>query len=117
MWLEFIFATGSEFFVGFVPNFGVTSTLTLFTSGEELLNYSIEATVTGYYQNGSVTSYDQNTFILPISLTGPSRNIPNGFNDEHKEGIHICTPGDKLIVIGSLGSHNFDTFLAIPTYD
>ena len=71
--------------------------------------------MTGYYQNGSVTSYDQNTLVLPISLTGPSRNFPNDCNDEYKEGIHIQSTRDKLIVIGSLGSHNFDTFFAIPT--
>ena len=101
--------------MGFIPNFGAPSTLTLFTSSEELISYSIEAPMTGFFRSGTLTSNIQNIFTLPSVLTGPSFYFPNGENNSSKEGVRIHTAEDKLLVIGSMGSHNFETFFAIPT--
>ena len=111
-----LYTTGSEFYLGFVPNFGVPPTITMLTSSDEVENYSVEALVTGFYQSGNVTAnFVQNTITLPITLTGPSRNIPNDDNNAYKEGIHIQANRNQLIVIGSTGSHTFDTYFALPT--
>jgi len=114
---------GSEihhFYVGFVPLFGLTPSIALLTN-KNLINYSIEAPVTGFYQNGTAIANVMNTINLPNTLTGPSYNYPNSHNDDYKEGVYLQTTGDKISVIGQIGQdameYNFDTFFAIPVKD
>ena len=113
--LSIFYVTDYEYFVGFIPNFGSYPAITLLTSSEHPVTYSIEAPMTGFHQTGTITLYVQDTLNLPLVLSGPSFNFPNGVNNASKEGIHIQSGENQLLVIGSMGSHNFDTFLGIPT--
>ena len=114
------YTTGRIFYIGFIPHFGSTPSISLLTNCEELMNYSIEAPVTRFYDNGTIMANIQNTIQLPDSLSGLSRYYHNSQNDEYKEGIYLHTTGDKLSVIGKIRSHlgyNFETFFSIPVRD
>ena len=106
---------GSEFYIGFIPNFGEPLFVVMLTNGEVLTTYSIEAPVTGFYQNGTIIANVQNVVNLPNTLSGASYAFSNSQNDEYKEGVHIQTNKNKVTTIGSY--HNGDTYFAIPTVD
>ena len=106
---------GSEFYIGFIPNFGEPLFVVMLTNGEVLTTYSIEAPVTGFYQNGTIIANVQNVVNLPNTLSGASYAFSNSQNDEYKEGVHIQTNKNKVATIGSY--HNGDTYFAIPTVD
>ena len=89
----------------------------MFTSSESLINYSVEAPVTDFYQNGSITANILTSIRLPRNLSGPSYHWPNRVNDAYKEGIHLQTSGDEVTVIGSYVRAHFDTFFVVPTVD
>ena len=55
--------TGSKFYIGFISGNVFDMYIALFTTSEAELNYTIEAPVTGFYQNGTVTANVQNTVI------------------------------------------------------
>ena len=104
---------GSEFYIGFIPNFGEPLFVIMLTNGEEVTTYSVEAPVTGFYQNGTIIATVQNVVNLPNTLSGASYGNPR--NDEYKEGVHLQTNNNKVTIIGSY--RNGDTFFAIPTID
>ena len=109
--------TGSKFYIGFISGYTHPVSISLFTTSEAELNYTIEAHVTGFNQSGIVTANIQNTVILPRSLIPPSyyRYYDNG---GYKEGIFLQTTGNKITVIGRVDyPYYFDTFLVIPTVD
>ena len=81
------------------------------------INYSVEAPVTDFYQNGSVTANIRTTIHLPRNLSGPSYHFPNRVNDAYKEGVYLQTSGHEVTVIGSYIKRHFDTFFIIPTVD
>ena len=109
--------TGSKFYIGFISGNVFDMYIALFTTSEAELNYTIEAPVTGFYQNGMVTANIQNTVDLPSSLIPPSY-IRNRDNGGYKEGIFLQTTGNEITVIGRVDhSYYFDTFLVIPTVD
>ena len=109
---------GSEFYIGFIPNFGASPFIVILTNGEELSTYSVEAPVTGFYRNGAIIANVQNVINLPNSLTGPSYHFNNDLNNEYKEGVYLQTSKRKVAIIGSYQHGvNFDTFFAIPTVD
>ena len=96
--------------------------IVVFNYGEELANYFVEAPVTGFYRNGTITANTQNVINLPNSLVGPSYYfdyVSDDVNNAYKEGVYLQTNKNSVAVIGS---HNhpesvIDTFFAIPTVD
>ena len=87
----------------------------MLTNGEKLTNYSIEAPVTGFYQNGTIIPSVQNVVNLPNTVTAASEIFDN---IDDKEGIHLQTSKSNTAIIGSYNNGtNFDTFFAIPTVD
>ena len=104
---------GSEFYIGFIPNFGEPLFIVMLTNGEVLTTYSIEA---GFYQNGTMIANVQNVVNIPNALSGLSYAFSlNSENDKYKEGVYIQTSKNRVATIGSY--HNGDTFFAIPTID
>ena len=87
----------------------------MLTNGEELTTYSVEAPVTGFYQNGTIIANVQNVINLPNALTGASYAFSNSQNDEYKEGVHLQTSKNKAAIIGAY--QQGDTFFTIPTVD
>lgn len=74
--------------------------------------------MTAFYQNGTVATHVENNVTLPSSLTGPSYNFPNEFNNEPKGGIYLQTSTNKITTIGTYNQEgNFDSFFIIPTVD
>ena len=109
---------GSEFYIGFIPNFGIPPLIVMLTNRKGLTTYSVEAPVTEFYQNGSIIVNFQSVVNLPNSLSGPSYNLNPSRNNQYKEGVYLQTSSNKITVIGSNQlSLNFDTFFAIPTVD
>ena len=106
---------GGEFYIGFVPIFGAPPIIVMLT--KESAIYSVEAPVTRFSQNGPITANVQNVINLPNSLTGPSYNFINAFNNEYKEGVYLQSNRKKIAVIGSNIGANIETFFAIPTVD
>ena len=107
---------GSELYIGFTSNFGEPLFVVMLTNGEVLTNYSVEAPVTGFYQNGTIIANVQNVVNFPDALSAPSYAFSlNAQNDKYKEGVHVQTNKNKVATIGSY--HNGDTFFAIPTVD
>ena len=107
--------------MGHVPNYqGLVAII--MTSGVELVNYSIDAPVTGYHHNGNVTEKFESVIQLltkPISLP-----IFGAWNYSHyypfKEGIYISSDSQKLIVIGQNKHGDYydgDTYFAFPIKD
>ena len=87
----------------------------MLTNGEEFTNYSVQAPVTGFYQNGTIIANVPNIVNLPNSVT-PASNVFDNGND--KEGVHLQTSRRKTAIIGSYNNGTiFDTFFVIPTVD
>ena len=113
---------GNRFYIGFLPNFGTPPLIAIFNYGEELTKYSVEAPVTGFYRNGTITANAQIVINLPNSLVGPSYNfddVSDDVNNAYKEGIYLQTNKNRVAVIGSYNHPKglIDTFFAIPTVD
>ena len=90
----------------------------MLTNSKDLTTYSVEVPITGFTESRIITSNIQNIIYPPQNqFTGPSYSIPNVFNDEHKQGIHLQTNGNKITTIGTSFGDNYDTFFAIPTFD
>ena len=106
---------GSEFYIGFIPNFRALPIIVMLTNGEESATYSVEAPVTGFSQNKMIMANNQNVIRLPNSLTGLS--FSDQFNDEYKEGVYLQSNRKKITVIGSNIGMNIETFFIIPTVD
>ena len=121
MCLKYIYAilnVGSDYYIGFLPNFGFTPYIVVLTSSQDFTNYSAEAAVTGYYQSGIITSNARNTVRPPRNIvSGPSYSAPNFLNNEYKEGIHLHANRNTLTTLGTYVDANSDTFFAIPTID
>ena len=107
-----------EFYLGFVPDFGVPVTLLLLTNEAEPVYYSVEAPVTEYHLKGNIAR-NGSLLRLPTSLTGISRSYPNAQNNEYKEGIYIKTSSKKVAIIceSELSSphDSTSTYFALPT--
>ena len=109
---------GSKYYIGFIPNFGISPIIAMLTNGRKLASYSVQAPVTGFYQYGPIEANVQNVINLPNTLSGPSFNFNNDLNDEYKEGVYLQTNKNNTVVIGSYQHGvNFDTFFAVPTTD
>ena len=109
---------GSNYYIGFLPNFGFTPYIIVLTSSNDFTNYSAEAPVTGYYQGGHVRSNARNIIRPPRNIiTGPSYSLSNSEIDEYKEGIYLQTNRKTVTTIGMYVEANSDTFFAIPTMD
>ena len=112
---------GNRFYIGFLPNFGTSPFIVILNNGEELANYSMEAPVTGFHQNGTITANAQNLINLPNSLAGSSYNFDNprdNIDNVYREGVYLQTSKNRVTVIGSHNHHDsIDTFFAIPTVD
>ena len=90
----------------------------MLTSSKDLATYSVEVPITGFSESRIITSNIQNIIYPPQNqLTGPSYSIPNVFNEEHKQGVHLQANGNKITTIGTSFGDNFDTFFAIPIID
>ena len=113
------YTENEEFYLGFVPDFGAPETLLLLTNDAEPVHYSVEAPITGYRHNGSITR-NGSLLTLPASLTGISRSFPNAQNNAYKEGVYIKTSSNKVTIIcgselSSSTDHSSSTYLALPT--
>ena len=112
------YTENEEFYLGFVPDFGAPVTLLLLTNDAEPVHYSVEAPVTGYHHNGSITR-NGSLLTLPSSLTGISRSFPNAQNNAYKEGVYIKTNSKKVTIIceSELSSphDSSSTYSALPT--
>ena len=87
----------------------------MLTNGEELTNYSVQAPVTGFYQNGTIIANVQNIVNLPNTVS-PASNVFDSGN--YKEGVRLQTSKRKAAVIGSYNNGtNFDTVFVIPTVE
>ena len=115
----FVFSfTGSEFYLGYVPHFATPPSVIIINDGVRLLNYSIEAPVTGYHRNGNVTERSRIVEKFPVALTGISYSFSNAQNNAYKEGIYIKVTSRQVSVVGeSKGDYNIDTFFALPIED
>ena len=109
---------GINFYVGFLPNYGIPPYIVVLTSSKDLIIYSVEVPGMGFYKSGTITSNTQN-FINPPknSSTGPSYSNSNFLNDEYKQGVYLQTSRNKVTTIGTYFGENFDTFFVIPTID
>ena len=106
---------GSEYYIGFIPNFGASPFIVMLTNGEKLTNYSVDSPLTGFYKSGMITANVQNVINLPNTVTAAS-DIFDDFVD--KEGVYLQTSKSNIAIIGSYNNGtNFDTFFAIPTVD
>ena len=92
------YTENEEFYLGFVPDFGAPVTLLLLTNDAESVHYSVEAPVTGYHHNGSITR-NGSLLTLPTSLIGISRFFSNAQNNAYKEGVYIKTSSKKVTII------------------
>ena len=109
---------GINFYVGFLPNYGIPPYIVVLTSSKDLIIYSVEVPGMGFYKSGNITSNTQNIINPPKnSSTGPSYSNPNFLNDEYKQGIYLQTSRNKVTTIGTYFGENFDTFFVIPTID
>ena len=115
------FTTGSEYYIGFIPLFGFPPSLTVLSSIEKSINYTLEAPVTELYEAGTIIPNVVNTINLPNTLSGVSRYSPFCRNNSFKEGIYLQASRDEITVIGTIREDeiefNFDTFFAIPIKD
>ena len=104
--------------MGYIPHFGSPPSATIINNGDRLANYSIEAPVTSYHQNGSIPKNSKIFKIFPATLTRKSHNFPNAQNDAFKEGIYIKANSNKVSVIGQTeGQISMETFFALPIND
>ena len=112
------YTTGSEYYIGFIPLFDFPPSLTILSSSEKSINYSLEAPVTELYETGTIIPNIVNTVNLPDTLSGESRFSPFCQNNSYKEGIYLQTTRDEITVIGTIREdrieYNFETFFAIP---
>ena len=106
---------GSEYYLGFIPQFQTPPIVILVTTERSPVYYSIEAPGADYYLNGTIIPNTQNRIKLPQNLTGKSHTFPNKKFDKIPKGFRIKTSSDKVTVIGQSGVRfTTDTFLAIP---
>ncbi|XP_065913748.1 uncharacterized protein [Dysidea avara] len=97
-------ANDAEFYLGLIPNLEAQSSVLLLTNEPEVVNYTIDAPVTGYHFEGS---FNGSVFLnLPVNLTGISRSYPNAYQNDYKEGIYIKTSSEKVTLIGQMNSDN-----------
>ena len=113
--LSTLYTESSDFYLGYVPNFGAQPSVILLTRETEEVCYSIEARVTGYQHSGTLSSNVHLT--LPSSLTGISYYLPNARKNDYKEGIYIKINSKKVTVIGESVQDTIETFYSLPTED
>ena len=112
-------ASDAEFYLGLLPNRGRQCSVLLLTNELEVVNFTIDAPVTGYHINGSFIG---SVFLnLPINLTGISYSNPNAYQNDYKEGIYIKSSSQNLILIGQMNDNNnhfnAETFWSIVKVD